>query len=243
MARHSTVSRPLAACLLLVSGSASAAGDDALPAGSGEAFRERMLAWSAPVPEPSAAVAEPAPARPAPVPYLSSRFGPRADPLRGGWRMHKGIDIPGPSGSTILAADDGTVIVAGRAGNYGLLIELEHANGLRTRYAHLSQLLVRDGSPVARRQPIGLMGATGRATGSHLHFEVLRDGTEVDPLAFLGERRSGGYFDPRPRSFIGETAPVHISRFARARAAEAESARALGGCHRPQGRVEVGCPD
>jgi murein DD-endopeptidase MepM/ murein hydrolase activator NlpD len=242
MACNPSVPLSLAACLLLVPGSALAAEDGALPGGSGEAFHARMLAWSAPAPAAAEPISEePLPqARQAPLPHLSSRFGLRADPLHGGWRMHKGIDIPGPSGSAVLAADGGTVIFAGRAGSYGLMIELEHPGGLRTRYAHLSQLLVRSGSPVARQQAIGLIG---RSTGSHLHFEVLRNGTEVDPIAYLGQSRPGGYFAPRPRPFIGETAPVHISRFARDRATQVESRQNLGGCHRPQGRVEVGCPD
>lgn len=217
---NSPVLRAVSLTLLIVPASAGAADAESLPGGSGEAFRERMLAWSAPAAE---AAIDPAPARPEPeapatLPRLSSRFGLRADPVNGGMRMHEGIDIPGPLGSPVLAAEGGTVTYAGSAGGYGLLVELDHGNGLRTRYAHLSRLLVQPGALVPRQQAIGLMGSTGHSTGSHLHFEVLRNGREIDPLIMLGRDRPAEYSHARPAPFSGETAPVHISRFARGRA-------------------------
>jgi murein DD-endopeptidase MepM/ murein hydrolase activator NlpD len=135
--------------------------------------------------------------------------------------MHSGIDIPGALGSPILAADGGTVTFAGPDGGYGLMIEVDHGNGLRTRYGHLSRILVGVGSPVQREQEIGLMGSTGRSTGSHLHFEVLRNGAKVNPLGFIGGAEPRSFVPHRAEPFIAQTAPPHISRFARARAAQA----------------------
>lgn len=230
---------PIAVCVLLVSGAAAAADGGALPDGAG-AFRRQMTAWSPP--EPAPAPADAAQLAPPPqtgptvrlqrLPRLSSRFGLRADPLGGGERMHSGIDIPGPLGSPILAADSGVVTFAGRDGGYGLMIELDHENGLRTRYGHLSRILVSVGARVPREAQIGLMGSTGRSTGSHLHFEVLQNGMRVDPLAFLGRGQAARPFVAhRTVPFIGETAPVHISRFAQANALYARTGD-MHGCVR-----------
>ena len=229
MLRHLFRCLPTAACALAGSAGAWAA-DDALPASSSAAFHQHMTDWSAPAPEPASApradfAAKPKPeraARPARLPYLSSRFGMRADPLGGGERMHSGIDIPGALGSPILAAAAGVVTFAGPGGGYGLMVEDDHGNGLRTRYGHLSRILVGVGSPVNRQQAIGLMGSTGHSTGSHLHFEVLRNGTKVDPLGFIGGAGPAPFVPHRTAPFIAQTAPVHISQFARARAAEAQ---------------------
>ena len=109
----------------------------------------------------------------------------RSDPFRGTAAMHAGVDIPGPLGTPIYATADGVVGRAERAGGYGNLVELEHGKGIQTRYGHLSKLLVEPNTRVTRGQLIGLMGSTGRSTGSHLHYEVRIDGRAVNPIPFL----------------------------------------------------------
>lgn len=105
----------------------------------------------------------------------SSEFG-----WRGG-RMHNGIDLAAPSGTPILAADDGHVVFAGWKGGYGRTVDIDHGDGVVTRYAHQSELHVSDGQRVTRGQRIGDVGTTGSSTGPHLHFEVEIDGEPVDP--------------------------------------------------------------
>ena len=85
----------------------------------------------------------------------------------------------------MLAAAPGRVTTAGRLGDYGILVEIDHGLGLATRYAHLSRTLVKAGDVVTARQPIGIMGNTGRSTGRHLHYEIRLDGEALDPAAFL----------------------------------------------------------
>lgn len=116
---------------------------------------------------------------------FSSRFGTRSDPFRGTAAMHAGVDIPGKIGTPIYATADGVVSFSGRRGAYGNLVQINHGRGLETRYAHLSKLLVAENSRVRRGQMIGLMGSTGRSTGSHLHYEVRVDGSAVNPIPFL----------------------------------------------------------
>jgi murein DD-endopeptidase MepM/ murein hydrolase activator NlpD len=116
---------------------------------------------------------------------FTSNFGIRSDPFMGTARMHAGVDIPGAVGTPIYATADGMVAHADRKGAYGKLIELDHGKGIATRYGHLSQIMVQPGSRVVRGQLIGLMGSTGRSTGSHLHYEVRIDGSAVNPLPFL----------------------------------------------------------
>lgn len=117
--------------------------------------------------------------------YVSSPFGYRADPITGRSAFHSGLDFAGPAGSQVLAVATGVVTYAGRDGNYGQLVEITHGNGYVTRYAHNQRVLVAVGETVQKGNPIALMGNTGRSTGTHLHFEVLRDGAPVNPLAFL----------------------------------------------------------
>ena len=121
--------------------------------------------------------------------HLTSRFGQRVDPLSRRRAMHHGLDFGAPSGSEVLATSPGTVIRAGRAGSYGIMVELDHGHGITTRYAHLSRTLVEVGQSVGRRAPIGVIGTTGRSTGRHLHYEVRVDNEPRDPARFLAAGR------------------------------------------------------
>jgi murein DD-endopeptidase MepM/ murein hydrolase activator NlpD len=116
---------------------------------------------------------------------FTSNFGIRSDPFVGSARMHSGVDIPGAVGTPIYATADGVIAHADRKGAYGKLVEVDHGKGISTRYGHLSQILVQAGSRVVRGQMIGLMGSTGRSTGSHLHYEVRMDGRAVNPVPYL----------------------------------------------------------
>jgi len=116
---------------------------------------------------------------------FTSNFGIRSDPFTGGARMHAGVDIPGPVGTPIYATADGMIAAAERHGGYGNLVEINHGKGIATRYGHLSKILVTPNTRVHRGQVIGLMGSTGRSTGSHLHYEVRMDGRAVNPIPFL----------------------------------------------------------
>lgn len=115
----------------------------------------------------------------------TSLYGVRSDPFRGTAAMHAGVDIPGPVGTPIYATADGIVGRSGWVGGYGNLVELEHGGKLQTRYGHLSKITVAPGTRVKRGQVIGLMGSTGRSTGSHLHYEVRMDGRAVNPVPYL----------------------------------------------------------
>lgn len=119
---------------------------------------------------------------------VGSGFGFRADPFTGHSALHTGLDFPAESGTPITAAAGGVVINVGRHPAYGQMLELDHGNGLMTRYAHASKILVKQGDLVRRGQPIAAVGSTGRSTGPHLHFEVLVEGVPQDPVKFL----SGG---------------------------------------------------
>ncbi len=116
---------------------------------------------------------------------LTSSFGVRSDPFRGTAAMHAGVDIPGPIGTPVYATADGVVRRAERAGAYGNLVEINHGKGIETRYGHLSRIIIGDNVRVKRGQLIGLMGSTGRSTGSHLHYEVRIDGRPVNPLPYM----------------------------------------------------------
>jgi murein DD-endopeptidase MepM/ murein hydrolase activator NlpD len=116
---------------------------------------------------------------------FTSQFGVRSDPFRGTAAMHAGVDIPGALGTPIYATADGVISHAGKQGGYGNLVQINHGRGIETRYGHLSKILVADNTRVKRGQLIGLMGSTGRSTGSHLHYEVRVDGKAVNPIPFL----------------------------------------------------------
>jgi murein DD-endopeptidase MepM/ murein hydrolase activator NlpD len=116
---------------------------------------------------------------------LASAFGNRVDPFTGLRAFHAGLDFVAPQGSTIRAAAGGTVTFAGFRPDYGWVVDIDHGNGLATRYAHASRLQVRRGDVVAPGDAIAAVGSTGRSTGPHLHFEVLRRGEAVDPRRYL----------------------------------------------------------
>jgi len=121
---------------------------------------------------------------------ISSGFGARMDPFHGRAAWHSGIDLRNESGGDVLATAGGWVSAAGWNGAYGLMVDIDHGNGLSTRYAHLSRLLIREGDQVEAQQIIALSGASGRAKGAHLHYELRIDGEPTDPRRLLkaGER-------------------------------------------------------
>lgn len=123
--------------------------------------------------------------RPTAAPMLSSSFGYRRDPFNGHAAFHAGVDFPGSYGQPILSAAPGKVSFVGQRSGYGNVVEIEHGNGLMTRYAHLSGFNVRPGQQVARGASIARMGSTGRSTGTHLHFEVRLRGEAINPRRFL----------------------------------------------------------
>ena len=115
------------------------------------------------------------------MPRVSSGFGVRHDPFTGRLARHMGLDIPAAHGTAILASGGGRVISAGYRGPYGKAVVIDHGDGLQTLYGHCSKLYVRTGELVMPRQKIAAVGSTGRSTGPHLHFEVIRDGQRVAP--------------------------------------------------------------
>ena len=117
--------------------------------------------------------------------WLSSRFGYRKSPFTGKKEFHKGLDISTRMGSPIVASADGTVSFSGRDRGYGRVVVIKHGYGLETKYAHLKKSLVKKGQYVKRGETIGLVGNSGRTTGSHLHYEVHLNGVPVNPLRYV----------------------------------------------------------
>lgn len=111
----------------------------------------------------------------------SSGFGTRHDPLNGHLKHHHGVDIAAERGEPVKAASAGTVIRAESAGNYGNLVVVDHGDGVETRYAHLEEIQVQPGDRLEAGQALGTVGDSGRATGTHLHFEVRKNGQAIDP--------------------------------------------------------------
>jgi len=117
--------------------------------------------------------------------WYSSNFGFRIDPFTGLNSYHEGVDFPAEPGTPIVAAASGKVIAAGYHPQYGKIVEIDHGNGLLSRYAHASQIHVREGDLVMRGQRVAAVGSTGRSTGPHLHFEVRLNGVPQNPARFL----------------------------------------------------------
>jgi murein DD-endopeptidase MepM/ murein hydrolase activator NlpD len=124
---------------------------------------------------------------------LQSGFGVRVDPFLGTPALHTGLDLHGETGDAVRATADGTVTAASWSGGYGRVVDVDHGNGLSTRYGHLSSIAVRVGQSVKTGQIIGKVGSTGRSTGPHLHYETRLKGEAIDPQKFLraGQRLAG----------------------------------------------------
>lgn len=120
--------------------------------------------------------------------WLSSPYGFRNDPFSGRRTMHKGIDFAGAENTSIVATAGGIVTWAGQRFGYGNLVEIDHGNGLMTRYAHNKAVVVNVGDLVTKGKIVAKMGSTGRSTGPHVHYEVLRNGQQVDPSSFVYRR-------------------------------------------------------
>jgi murein DD-endopeptidase MepM/ murein hydrolase activator NlpD len=123
--------------------------------------------------------------RPVAQGWISSYFGQRADPFNGHQAYHRGVDFAAPAGSQVVAVASGVVTYSKERFGYGRTVEINHGNGYVTRYGHNQRVLVSAGDTVQKGQPIALIGSTGRSTGPHLHFEVLKEGRAVDPMSFV----------------------------------------------------------
>jgi murein DD-endopeptidase MepM/ murein hydrolase activator NlpD len=141
--------------------------------------------------------------RPVDTGYISSGFGERVDPFTGGEEFHEGIDFAAPEGTPIHAVAAGVVTWAGPRGGYGNLVQIDHGNGYATRYGHAAKVLVHVGETVNRGDVIALLGDTGRSTGPHVHFEVLKNGHEVNPARFVALHAGSTPF--------GGPATVHVT--------------------------------
>ncbi|MCC2616459.1 M23 family metallopeptidase [Aestuariibacter halophilus] len=117
--------------------------------------------------------------------WLSSYYGIRKDPFSGQPAMHKGLDFAGKTGDPVIATGAGLVTWSGERYGYGNLVEIDHGDGVVTRYAHNRSLKVKIGDVVTKGQTVAIMGSTGRSTGAHVHYEVLRHGKQQDPLPFV----------------------------------------------------------
>ncbi|HWY72051.1 MAG TPA: M23 family metallopeptidase [Burkholderiaceae bacterium] len=142
--------------------------------------------------------------------FVGSGFGMRMDPFTGEYTMHTGIDFAAPVGTPILAAAGGVVASAEPHPEFGYVVRVDHGNGLSTLYAHASKFIVKTGDIIRKGQPIALVGATGRATGPHLHFEVRVNGVPQNPLKYLANLK--------PTSPLASLAPVAAAAAAAATA-------------------------
>ena len=128
-------------------------------------------------------------ARPAGAPivkgWMSSPFGERVDPISGKKAWHEGMDFAGAKGSEVIAVANGVVVFAGYRDGYGKMVEISHGKDMRTRYGHHEEVLVHAGQSVKRGDVIALMGISGRSTGPHVHFEVLKEGRPVNPARYV----------------------------------------------------------
>ena len=121
---------------------------------------------------------------------FESPFGVRHDPFNGRAAMHTGVDLSGPYKTPVMSTAPGTVVFAGYSTGYGKLVEIDHGNGIHTKYGHLNRILVNVGQKIGKHSPIGLLGSTGRSTGPHVHYEVVVNGTPQDPEKFLEAGKS-----------------------------------------------------
>ena len=120
--------------------------------------------------------------------WMSSGFGERVDPINGKNAWHSGVDFAGRDGSDVIAVASGVVTFAGERSGYGKMVEVSHADGLVTRYAHQKELAVGTGEIIKKGEKLGTMGSSGRSTGPHVHFEVLKNGRTVDPARYVTKR-------------------------------------------------------
>ncbi|MEE2953538.1 MAG: M23 family metallopeptidase [Pseudomonadota bacterium] len=116
---------------------------------------------------------------------ISSTFGVRSDPFLRRRALHSGIDYAASCGTPIQATAPGKVVSAGSSGGYGMMVEIDHGNGIHTRYGHMSRITVSVGQTIEKGEQIGAVGSTGRSTGPHLHYEVRRDDQAIDPMRFI----------------------------------------------------------
>jgi murein DD-endopeptidase MepM/ murein hydrolase activator NlpD len=123
------------------------------------------------------------------VGWLSAGYGERADPLTGDPGYHQGLDLSADRGTPVVATADGVVESAAWNGNYGNLLVIDHGFGIKTRYGHLSAFAANVGARVQRNTVVGYVGATGRTTGTHLHYEIMTNGQSINPLLLLGSPR------------------------------------------------------
>ncbi len=123
--------------------------------------------------------------RPIQMGYLSSRYGRRIDPFTGRPAFHRGVDFSAPLGTPVHATAEGVVVRASRRGRMGKMVELDHGNGLHTRYGHLNGFTVHKGQRIHRGDLIGYVGNTGRSTGPHVHYEVVENGKTENPFLFI----------------------------------------------------------
>lgn len=117
--------------------------------------------------------------------WISSYFGKRTSPFSGKTETHRGVDFAGKAGNDVIAVAGGVVTHADKKGAYGYLVEIDHGNGYVTRYGHNQMIHVQLGEAIKRGQVIAKLGSTGRSTGPHVHFEVIKDGTRIDPMKFV----------------------------------------------------------
>jgi hypothetical protein len=117
--------------------------------------------------------------------WISSHFGYRSDPFTGRGSFHAGVDFAGPKGAKVIATGPGVVSFSGYKNGYGYVVEITHPTGYLTRYGHNARNLVREGQTVQKGDPIAIIGSTGRSTGTHVHFEVERDGKVLNPMKYL----------------------------------------------------------
>lgn len=122
--------------------------------------------------------------------YVTSKFGKRQDPVNKKWSMHYGTDLGATNKSSIYSTAPGVVSFAGWKGKYGKLVEIDHGNGIKTRYGHLNKFFVDQGQEIGFYEKIGLVGSTGRSTGPHLHYEIVFDEKPMNPMSFV---RAGRY--------------------------------------------------